>query len=329
MKAGTIGTGFITTWFIECWQKCEQEVTAVYSRTQEKGQQLADKYHIAKIYTDLEAMLNDEEIDLIYVASPNSLHYEQAKQCLLHNKHVILEKPFTSTVEECEDLIRIANEKHLYLFEGITSCYLPNLEILKEKVKEIAPIHIVTCNMSQYSSKYNAYLKGEKPNVFTTKYSGGALMDLNVYNIHFVTSLFGYPKDLVYIANVKEGVDFGGTITFTYDNELQAILTACKNSFAQSNVQIQGEKGYITIDSASSMLSEIALHKPNQEVEILNNQEDGKVHHYYMRYLLDLMKNDDFEGNNQRLAHTLEVIKIMVKARRSANIIFEADNKQI
>ena len=115
----------------------------------------------------------------------------------------------------------------------------------------------------------------------------------------------------------------------TYDNELQAILTACKNSFAQSNVQIQGEKGYITIDSASSMLSEIAVHKPNQEVEILNNQEDGKVHHYYMRYLLDLMKNDDFEGNNKRLAHTLEVIKIMVKARRSANIIFDADNKQI
>ena len=327
MKVGTIGTGSITTVFLQNWLKCHQEIGAIYSRNYDTGKALADKFNCNKVYTNLNKMLEDEEIDIIYVASPNSLHYIQTKQCLLANKHVILEKPFTSTIEEAKNLIELANNQKLFLFEGITTCYLPNLEELKKAIKTIEPIHMVTCNMSQYSRKYNSYLNGEKPNVFTTKFSGGALMDLNVYNMHFVTSLFGYPNKVSYTANIMEGVDFGGSLQFIYDNQLLATLNACKNTYAQSNIQIQGEKGYITSNYASSMLTSFTIYKPNEEPETIDVQEPGLTHHYYIAYLLDLIKNNNLIECQKRLEHSLKIVELLVEARKDANIIFEADKK--
>lgn len=325
MKIGTIGTGSITTTFLENWLKCQQEIGAIYSRHLDTGKALADKFNCAKVYTDLDTMLQDDDIPIIYIASPNSLHFSQAKQCLLANKHVILEKPFTSTIDETKELIQLACERQLFLFEGITTCYLPNLQKLKEAIATIAPIHMITCNMSQYSRKYDSYLSGNKPNVFTTAFSGGALMDLNVYNMHFVTSLFGYPKKLSYTANIMEGVDFGGSLQFVYDDQLLATLNACKNTHAQSNIQIQGEKGYIICNHAASMLSSFTLHLPNEEVKTINAQEPGMTHHYYIAYLLDLIANNDHDKCLERLQHTLEVVKLLVAARQDANIVFAAD----
>ncbi|MCI5774823.1 MAG: Gfo/Idh/MocA family oxidoreductase [Erysipelotrichaceae bacterium] len=327
MKIGTIGTGSITTVFLENWLKCHQEIGAIYSRQYATGKALADKFNCPKVYTDLDEMLKDEELDIIYVASPNSLHFKQAQKCLLANKHVILEKPFTTTIEECQQLIELSQKNHLFLFEGITTCYLPNLALLKENITKIAPIHMVTCNMSQYSRKYDSYLRGEKPNVFTTKFSGGALMDLNVYNMHLVTSLFGYPKALSYTANIMEGVDFGGSLQFSYDDQLLATLNACKNTHAQSNIMIQGEKGYITCHYAASLLSAFTLHLPNQEPITINAQEPGMTHHYYIAYLLELIKNDDLAGCRARLDHTLAIVKLLVAARKDAHITFEDDQK--
>lgn len=327
MKIGTIGTGSITTVFLKNWLKCQQEIGAIYSRHQDTGKALADKFNCPKVYTDLNEMLQDDEIDIIYVASPNSLHFAQAKQCLLANKHVILEKPFTSTVEECAELIDIANQRKLFLFEGITTCYLPNLQKIKEAIQKISPIHMVTCNMSQYSSKYNSYLSGNKPNVFTTAFSGGALMDLNVYNMHFVTSLFGYPKKISYTANIMDGVDFGGSLQFIYDDQLLATLNACKNTHAQSNIQIQGEKGYIICNHAASMVSSFDLYLPNEEVKTINAQEPGLTHHYYISYLLELIAHNDHDKCQERLQHSLEIVKLLVAARRDANIVFAADQQ--
>ena len=108
MKIGTIGTGSITDWVMgQLLEYEENEYVAIYSRKQETAQTLAEKYHVEKIYTDLDEMLKDDEIDCIYVASPNSLHYEHAKKAMLANKNVIVEKPFCSNVQECEELIEL------------------------------------------------------------------------------------------------------------------------------------------------------------------------------------------------------------------------------
>ena len=99
MKIGTIGTGFIVKNILESVNKIDGiSCEAVCSRSEERGKRLADEFAVSKIYTDLDDMCQDPEIDFIYVASPNTLHYEQAKKALLHGKNVICEKPFTPFV---------------------------------------------------------------------------------------------------------------------------------------------------------------------------------------------------------------------------------------
>ena len=120
IRLGTVGSGFIVHNILDAVAKVEGiRCVAVYSRTEEKGKPLADKYGVGKVYTDMDAFLADEEINLVYVASPNSLHFEQAKAALLAGKHVLCEKPFCPRLEEAKELVHIAKEKHLFLMEAV------------------------------------------------------------------------------------------------------------------------------------------------------------------------------------------------------------------
>ena len=141
MKIGTIGTGFIVDTFMEAVDIVDNvDVTAVYSRTQEKASEFANKYNIEKTYTSIEDMLKDDEIDTIYVASPNSLHYTYSLQALQAKKNVICEKPFTSNVKELDHLIMEAKQQNVFLWEAITNIYTPNLNIVKDSLKEVGEV---------------------------------------------------------------------------------------------------------------------------------------------------------------------------------------------
>lgn len=323
MNVGTIGTGGITSWFLKCWQELGNSCYAMYSRTYNNADVLKKQFHGEKVYTDINLFLADEKIDVVYIASPNSLHFSHAKMALFAHKHVILEKPFTSTLNECEELISLAQEKKLFLMEGITVVDLPNLKLLPALIEEIAPIHMVVANMSKVSSKYPSYVKGEKPNVFQTAFSGGALMDLNVYHLHFMTTLFGMPLRLQYRANKKDGIDLSGCLTLTYD-AFMAVCIAAKDSEAQNYVEIQGERGFIHIPSAAATTSSIDQNILGN-VRTYQEQDHVLTHMYYLREFLKMVQTSDFEARDQRLAHTKDVMKLLVQARKDAGIVFEAD----
>ena len=118
MNVATIGTGGIVENFLEACKQNDISCLAMYSRVKDHAKALAEKYQVESIYTDLDAMLAREDIDFIYIASPNSLHYSQAKKALHYGKHVICEKPFTSTLAEFDDLLSYATSHHLFLFEA-------------------------------------------------------------------------------------------------------------------------------------------------------------------------------------------------------------------
>jgi predicted dehydrogenase len=127
MNIGILGTGSIARTMAAEFAKvpafrCE----AVCSRQQATGEALAQQFGIPKVYTDYDAMLADPDIELVYIATPNSLHYAQTKAALLAGKNVLCEKPFVPTVAEADELIALAKEKHLFLFEAITTAHHPN-----------------------------------------------------------------------------------------------------------------------------------------------------------------------------------------------------------
>ena len=327
MKIGSIGTGFITDWVMGSLVKYpENEYTAIYSRKEESAQTLKDKYNVKKVYTDLDAMLADEEIDCIYVASPNSLHYEHSIKAMKAGKNVICEKPFASNVKECEEMIRVSKETNTFLFEAITVPYNLNYKEIKNHLPKFGKVRIVECNMSQYSSKYDAYLANKNPNVFTAKYSGGALMDLGVYNIHYVYGLFGMPEDVQYFATLNEdGVDLGGVVIMKYP-EFVATCVASKNSIGSTFTQIQGENGYIYSDLASSLSKNVKVQIRKGEYQEIDLQEGCEhTHYYYAGEMLKMVQENDRARCDEMLNVSLDVMKIIEKCKESAGIVFDAD----
>lgn len=330
MKIGTIGSGFIVSNFINATRSNEGcEVVACYSRKKETGEAFAEKNGISKVYTDLDEMLNDDNINFIYVASPNSLHYPQTKKALLAGKNVICEKPFTSSAEELEELIQIAKEKGLYLFEAIIPIHLPNFKWLKTQLDRVGELKIVQCNFSQYSSKYDAFKAGKNPNVFNTEFSGGALMDINLYNIHFVMGLYGVPKAVHYYANLEEGIDTSGVAILEYDNFV-ATCTGCKDSKSKNLSQIQGNKGYFLIEQESSRVVDVISNFSSNfggTATTYSVQENSNGMHYEMKDFSEIYHANDYQACLGLLDYSLDVMRVIEALRKDAGVVFAADKK--
>ena len=155
IRLGTIGSGVIVHTILKNVAAAEGiRLAAVYSRNEEKGKALAEEFGGGKVYTDMAAFLCDEEINVVYIATPNLLHYEQAKRALMAGKHVICEKPFCTKAVHARELVEIAKEKHLFLVDAVPTAFLPNLKIIKRELQKIGRVKLVMGNFSQYSSRY-------------------------------------------------------------------------------------------------------------------------------------------------------------------------------
>lgn len=326
MQIGTVGTGFIVDTFLSALADVDGATCiAMYSRKQETAKPLADKFAIQKVYTNLLDMYQNPDIDTIYLASPNSLHYEQAYQALEHGKHAIVEKPFTATVEEAKRLIQLAKSKQLMLFEAISNIYLPNIKIVKDHIDLLGPIKIVQCNYTQLSSRYFKLLDGALPNIFNPAFAGGVLGDLNIYNIHLVVHLFDQPEQVRYTANLyNENIDTSGVVTMQYP-DFTAICTASKDSEGDNAMLIQGEKGYIKIPGNSNACSEVILSLNGKETR-LNAQTNGNRLYSEVEAFQAMFEDHNLEACYEKLDHTLNVMKVYETARKDAGIAFPADD---
>ena len=254
MKLAILGTG-------------EVEVTSLFARPHSKsvGEALAKKFSVPKVYTDYDELLANDDAEFVYVGVINSVHYEYAKRALLAGKNVIVEKPFASTAAQVRELCALAVEKNLYVFEAVTLLHLPNFRAIKKFLPELGNIRAVTANYSQYSGRYDKYLRGEVLPAFDPQLSGGALFDINIYNLNFIIGLFGAPREIFYTANVGfNGVDTSGVAVMTYPNFF-ATATGAKDSDSPGFISVQGERGWLKVLGAPNELKafEISLRGTN------------------------------------------------------------------
>lgn len=325
MRLGTIGSGVIVHSILK--NVCRTQglrLEAVYSRSAEKGQSLAEKFGAAKVYTDMEAFLKDPQIDVVYIATPNLLHYSQAKQALLAGKHVILEKPFTTRPEHARELIELARQRNLMITEAAPTSFLPNYKILKEALNKIGIVKLVMANYSQYSSRFDNLLAGELPNIFNPAYAGGCLMDINFYNVYLTVALFGKPCHARYRPNLYNGkYDTSGVMTMEYPG-FTALCMGAKDTWGVNAYQIEGTQGYIYVEGGSNGLAKIRVVTKTEE-ETVNLQDDPDRWFYEIQSLSKLLVNGDPEPFLQRQQITLEVVETMESARRQAGIYFPGD----
>ncbi len=324
MKLGIVGAGGIVKVCLEALSRIDKiEVVSICVLEQERetAQALARKYGFDAIYTDYDAFLADETIDVVYIGIINSLHYRFAKQALEADKNVICEKPFTSLAGESEELAGIAVAKGLYLFEAITLLHFNNYQYIREKLPLLGDIKLIQCNFSQYSSRYSQYKQGNVLPAFDPALSGGALYDLNIYNIHFVVGLFGVPQTVNYFANKGyNGIDTSGIATLEYDQFI-ATCAAAKDSGSPNFAIIQGEKGYLKVEGATNFCPEVTL-VAGDSVDVFNEaNHDNHMVEEFQRFE-EMFRNKDLKQCYKYLQHSVSVMKIVETMRLKAGIVF-------
>lgn len=320
MRIGIVGAGKIVPEFLAAQDGIEGlTVGSIYARDAGKAEAMARAHAIPAWFCNYEEMLDQADIDAVYIAVPNGLHYPFAKQALLADKHVVCEKPFCANEREAEALASIAISRKLYLMEAISNQYLPNYDKVRELLPGLGGIKSATLNYSQYSSRYAAFQLGEVLPVFDPKLSGGALMDLNVYNIHFLLGLFGSPERVFYDASIENGIDVSGVLHLEYSG-FKAAAFAAKNCDLPPSIHIRGERAAIRSDSYPHSFQHFC--RVDHAGGLKRFDLNGAVHRLYheLRRITKIITEGLWQEHLRRLEQTLAVQRVLDEARETAGI---------
>ena len=324
IRLGTIGSNFIVHNILRHVVHTPGfTYTAAYSRSEEKAEALAAQYGADRFYSDMDAFLSDEEVNFVYIATPNNLHYEQARAALLAGKHVLLEKPFCPELSLAQDLKQIAWERGLILADMTPTAFLPNLPVLKEQLPKIGRIRQVMGNYTQYSSRYDRFRSGQTDNVFNPAFSGGSLMDINYYNVYLNTALFGKAKSAHYFPVMQRGIDTSGVMVLEYDGFVSQ-NTGAKDCRGENFFQIEGEDGYIYVPGGVSSLEEIRV-VTKEGTEVFRTPHETDLWGWVVTGLAGILGSNDFPALEAGLDTMLSVIGTIESARKAAGIRFPED----
>lgn len=331
---GMIGTSSISHEFAKVLPLSGKfQMKAVYSRTLFNAESFGKEYAAELFYDNLEEFAASPDLDVIYIASPNSLHFEQTMLALQNDKHVIVEKPAFSNFEEWETAFRLADEKGLFLFEAARHLHDPNFKIVKKEIAKLDGIDSAILNFGKYSSRYDQVLQGEEPNIFSPNFSGGAWMDLGVYLLYAAIDWFGVPEaGDCFVKKIQTGVDGCGTAVLHYPHfDVTLHFSKISNLFLGSEVHCG--KQTLLLDAVSTTESielydgeiaeKIQLAVPANEHLMLDEaQEFARI----LANPADPQNQKDYQEWKQL---SRDVAFWLEKLRKQAGVFFPADSTRL
>lgn len=314
MRIGIVGAGKIAPYFLKSAALVENVVFEAICAVgmDERLKELKDEFNINRTYVDYDEMLKEANMDTVYIAVPNHLHYGMAKKALEAGYHVILEKPFTITSSEAVALFDLAEKNNRFIFEAITVFHSPNYKKAKEIILQMPEIKIVYLNYTQYSSRYDAFKAGEILPAFDYSKGGGAVRDINVYNIHFVVGIFGMPKQIHYYPNIVNGVDVSGTLILTYDHFV-CTLIGSKDCANHAEIRVQGDKNML-LSSAQPNRFENFTYISNKKSTDYDLAKVKEALYYEMVDFEKAIRENDIKAYEECKNQTLNVMRVVEKA---------------
>ncbi|MGG0642614.1 Gfo/Idh/MocA family oxidoreductase [Sporosarcina gallistercoris] len=325
VRIGLVGTNWITERMLDGLSHMDNlTVTAVYSRTSERASKFASKHGIPHQFTNLEEMAVSDSIDAVYIATPNSLHAEQAILFLQNGKHVLCEKPLAANSKEVQRMFETAQQHNVLLMEAMKSTLLPNFKVIQENLHKLGPIRKYFASFCQYSSRYDQYKEGVVLNAFDPKFANGALMDLGVYCIYPLISLFGAPLEVKATGTILEsGVDSSGSVTLKYEDK-DAVLMYSKVSNSALPWEIQGEEGTMLITKVSSP-EQVEIRYHNGSVESLTVEMPYPSMYYEAREFVDLIEQGKTESEVNTYSNSYMTMKVADSIRKEIGLEFPSD----
>lgn len=324
IRFAIIGTNFITKSFLESASMLRQfELSAIYSRNIEKGKEFTYNMKNVSVFDYLEELADEKNIDAVYIASPNYCHAAQSIQMLKSGKHVLCEKPIASNHYEWESMLRAAIENKVVILEAMRPVFTPGYQIVKENLKKLGQIRKVNFSYCQYSSRYDRFKKGIIENAFKPELSNGALMDIGVYCVGVMVSLFGKPKQINangYI--LPDSIDGMGSITATYEG-MQADLVYSKITDSNLPCEIQGEKGTMYFNTITAPQDIIIKYRDASEERFSDITCQNNMIYEIETFIEVISGKRLSKKYNENTSLTIEILD---EARKQIGIIFPADS---
>ena len=324
MNIGVLGPGRIARIVVPTIQKLDGiTVLAAASRSAERAEAFAGKYGIERAYGSYEDMLEDPDIDMVYITTPHSHHYEQIMQCIGHGKAVLCEKAFTANAKQARKVQEYAAAKGGFVAEAIWTRYMPSRRIIQEMVDggRIGDIRYLTANLS-----YNIT---DKPRLVDRGLCGGALLDVGVYGLNFALMHFG--KDIEKVESsvqmTEGGVDGQENITIFYKDGRMAAIQAGMFSRSDRRGVFYGEKGYIVVDNINNPQT-VTMY--NDEDQIIRQETvPAQISGYEYEFLecAKLLKAGEKESISMPLEETVYVMEMMDGLRKQWNLVYPGDEK--
>lgn len=316
LKWGILGPGNIARDFSQALNRVNGEVYAVASRNKERAEKFARENNVKKAYGSYDEIIKDKDIDVVYIATPHSNHYEYIIKSLNNNKHVLCEKAITVNERELEEALKIAREKNLVLEEAMTLFHMP---LYEKVIKKINNEDLGKVNMVQVSfGSFKEY--DENNRFFNLDLAGGALLDIGTYALSFARYfLSSMPEEILStVKKAKTGVDEeSGIILKTKEDEIATISLAFRSKMPKRGI-VSCDNGFITIDNFPRA-NKATINYLDGAVEVIECGEEEKALDYEVIFMEERIKENK-ESNSIDL--TYDVTKIMNKVRKDWGIVY-------
>lgn len=316
LKWGILGPGNIAIDFAQALNRVNGEVYAVASRNKERAEKFARENNVKKAYGSYDEIIKDKDIDVVYIATPHSNHYEYIIKSLNNNKHVLCEKAITVNERELEEALKIAREKNLVLEEAMTLFHMP---LYEKVIKKINNEDLGKVNMVQVSfGSFKEY--DENNRFFNLDLAGGALLDIGTYALSFARYfLSSMPEEILStVKKAKTGVDEeSGIILKTKEDEIATISLAFRSKMPKRGI-VSCDNGFITIDNFPRA-NKATINYLDGAVEVIECGEEEKALDYEVIFMEERIKENK-ESNSIEL--TYDVTKIMNKVRKDWGIVY-------
>ncbi len=318
---GILGAGRIAEKFCTALNFFEgSQVYAVASRDANKAKAYAAKFNAATAYDNYEDLLKDENVDIIYIATPHTFHYEQTIACLRQKKAVLCEKPMALSYRKTEEMIHTAKENKVFLMEGMWTSCMPFIE----KILSILNDDII--GKPQYISadfgfKAPVDLRGR---LYRKRLGGGSMMDVGIYPVFLATLIFGEPTLIKTISKLAaSGVDEYANIVLQYANGGTAHLLSSIIFTTSVEAEIIGTKGRIRIKNPWFKATDFSLHLNDGTIQNFSMGHLSNGFEHEIKEVMRCLDNNLLESDKMPHRLTLSVSKIMEKVLQEAGVVYE------
>ena len=325
MRWGILATGNIAAKFADTVNRMEEEqvLTACASRSLAKAEEFAERFGIPKAYDSYEAMVNDPEVEAVYIATPNNLHYDNCCMCLEAGKHVLCEKPFTTSRGEGEELFALAEEKGLFLMEAFWIRFLPALQKMQQLIEEGVIGDVVWAR-----SDYGFVAKGaRKDRKFDSALAGGALLDIGIYNLGFMRMVMGdeQPEEFSSQYHINEyGTDDFSTILLKYPGGESAVVTTAIGINMPREAIVYGTAGSIALEDFQHA-QKLFVKPEGGEPYVVELPEEINGFEYQIREVERCVKAGMITSDVLKKEDTLEILELMDRIRESWGLKFQCE----